>query len=422
MKPGDAITLTIEKPVAGGRMLARHEGAIVLVAGALPEEVVHARIERVQRGTAWAVVTDVLTASPDRVGEPNPCGGSVFAHARHEAQLRLKQQILADAFARIARMPLEAPVPMTASPPTGYRMRARLHAGPGRLGFYNEGTHDLCDAASTGQLLPATLDVLATLADALSSAPGVVTDVELAEDREGTGRALHLTLAREADTSRLATLSRIDGLDGVSASHAGSARTRELWGRARVSDRFEWNGITWTLERDARSFFQANRYLVDALTRAVVEAVGAAPVLDLYAGVGLFSVAAAAVGKGPVVAVEGDAVSAADLRENAARTDGDVDVRAEPVEACLADHHALRGTGTVIVDPPRTGMSREALGATMALAAPRLIYVSCDVATLARDARVLVDAGYRIASAQGFDMFPNTAHMETVLVFERRKA
>ena len=135
MTETDLITLTVEKPVAGGRMLARHEGAVVLVGGALPGEVVEARVERVQRGTAWAQTTRVLTASAGRVGEPNLCGGCVLAHASYPLQLQLKQQIVVDAFRRVARMPLEGEVSVVASPAEGYRMRARLHVR-GRLTDY----------------------------------------------------------------------------------------------------------------------------------------------------------------------------------------------------------------------------------------------------------------------------------------------
>jgi 23S rRNA (uracil1939-C5)-methyltransferase len=140
-------------------------------------------------------------------------------------------------------------------------------------------------------------------------------------------------------------------------------------------------------------------------------------IVDLYAGVGLFSLTAAAAGKGSVIAVEGDPNSAADLTRNAGRHGGPVEARTMPVEEFVRRGHAR--PSTIIVDPPRRGMSREALDGAVALRAPTLIYVSCDVATLARDAKLLVDAGYRIDHARAFDMFPNTAHIETVLSFRR---
>jgi 23S rRNA (uracil1939-C5)-methyltransferase len=185
----------------------------------------------------------------------------------------------------------------------------------------------------------------------------------------------------------------------------------DLWGSPLVAD--EIAGVT--LSRHARSFFQGNRFLTGTLVDHVLASIESGPVLDLYAGVGLFSVTAAAAGRGPVTAVEGDRFSASDLKRNA---EGQaVNVRADSVERYLS-----RPPGpfaTVVVDPPRTGMSKETMAGVLALKSPRVVYVSCDIATLARDARVLLDAGYRIMSARAFDLFPNTAHVETVMAFGR---
>jgi tRNA/tmRNA/rRNA uracil-C5-methylase (TrmA/RlmC/RlmD family) len=140
-------------------------------------------------------------------------------------------------------------------------------------------------------------------------------------------------------------------------------------------------------------------------------------VLDLYAGVGLFSVALAAVGRDEITAVEGDRNSVADLKENAASFASAIRVIPGRVE----DHVATQGqvTGTIIVDPPRTGISREAMDAIATRGAMRIVYVSCDPPTMARDARRLLDAGYDVDSLKGFDLFPNTPHVESVAVFTK---
>ena len=227
-----------------------------------------------------------------------------------------------DAFRRVARIPLESDVPVVGSPTEGYRMRARLHVSRGRIGFYREGTHELCDAASTHQLLPATVEVLEAVGAVLEHAPDVVQGIEIAENRDASERALHLELVREADPTGLAPLTSLAGVTGISISHAGSLRVRTLAGNPRVTDHFSRGGVTWSLSRAARAFFQGNRFLVDALVEHVVGALHAGAMTDLYAGVGLFSVAAAARGHIPVVAVEGDDVSAQDLRENTASWKG----------------------------------------------------------------------------------------------------
>ena len=414
MNRGDRLRLTVERPAAGGRMIARHDGAIVFVSGAIPGEIVEAEIEKIQRGTAWAITKTVLQPSPDRVdGAPDgACGGSVLAHIAYERQLALKAAIVEDTLRRLGRITIEAPVEVMGSPIDGYRMRARLHMRNGKIGFFREGTHSLCDARATRQLRDDAMEAMAELERALAVLERpTVAEIELAENVDASERAVHFELAADADPSRLATLTRVRGLSGATCAPAGHPRTMDLWGSPFVTDRVRGA----TLARHARSFFQGNRFLLDPLVDHVLGAIGAAPILDLYAGVGLFSVAAAAAGKGRVTAVEGDAFSAADLQRNA--TGHGITVAVGAVEAFLS--RTPGKAATVIVDPPRTGMSKEATAGVVALRAPRLVYVSCDIATLARDARILLDAGCRIDRVTAFDLFPNTAHVETIIVFSR---
>jgi 23S rRNA (uracil1939-C5)-methyltransferase len=172
------------------------------------------------------------------------------------------------------------------------------------------------------------------------------------------------------------------------------------------------------LRRHVLAFFQGNRYLLGQLAVHVVGQVpSGSSVVDLYAGVGLFAVAAAALRGARVTAVEGDRIAAADLAANAAATNGAVAPVHQSVEEFARDER--RDTGALILDPPRTGISREALDGICRMRAPRVVYVSCDVATLARDARVLVASGYTIDKIDAFDLFPNTPHVETVAVFQR---
>ena len=401
-------------------MIARHEGAIVFVAGAIPGEVVEAEVEKVQRGTGWAITRSVIERSPDRVPDAadgtspsdGGCGGNVLAHIAYERQRSIKAAIIEDAFRRLGRITLDAPVEVVASPIDGYRMRARLHVRNGRIGFFREGTHSLCDAAPTRQLRPDTLAVLYELEQALKTLDrDTVAEIEWSENVAASERAVHLELLPNADPSQLAGVTRLAGLTGVTCAPPDATKTMDLWGTATVSDVV--SGAK--LSRHARSFFQGNRFLLQPLVDHVLAHVTEGPVLDLYAGVGLFSLAAAQAGHGPVVAVEGDQFSAADLRRNASARE-DVSVRGEPVERYLP---AAAPANTIIVDPPRTGLSKEALAGVVGLRAARLIYVSCDIATLARDARLLLDAGYRLAGVRAFDLFPNTAHVETVIAFAR---
>ena len=393
-------------------MIARHDGAIVFVSGAIPGEVVEAEIEKVQRGTAWAATRTVLEPSPDRVeGAPDgACGGSVFAHIAYERQRQLKSAIIEDGFRRIGKITLDSPVEVAASPVDGYRMRARLHVRAGRIGFFREGTHSLCDAGPTRQLRADTVDVIRRLEESLAKAAGQpVGEIELAENVDASERAVHFELLPDADASRLAAAAAVEGIAGASCAHPENPRTMELFGSPFITDTLRGCAI----RRHVRSFFQGNRYLLTDFVDHVLSHVSTGPAVDLYAGVGLFSVTAPTVGAGPITAVEGDPFAARDLKRNA----GTIAVVELPVEQFV--HRSAEPVATVIVDPPRTGMSKEALARAIAIGAPRWVYVSCDVATLARDSRLLLEAGYRITSARGFDLFPNTAHVETVIAFAR---
>lgn len=413
MVRGERYRLAIERPAPGGRMIARHEGAIVFVSGAIPGEVVDAEVEKIQRGTVWAATRDVLEPSPDRLpAADGACGGSVFAHIAYERQRQLKSEIIGDAFRRLARLPLESATEVAGSRIDGYRMRARLHVRNGRIGFFREGTHSLCDAASTRQLRDDTNAVIQDLERHLTGGPGdAISDIELSENIAATERVLHLELRPDGDASRLASAVQVSGVTGATCAHAENPRTMDLFGSPYVSDVIAGA----TLQRHARSFFQGNRFLTPALVEHVLSLINGGPVLDLYAGVGLFSVAADQAGHGLVTAVEGDRSSSADLKRNA--NGRNVIIKADSVEQFI--DRARERYLTVIVDPPRTGMSKDALSGVLRLKTPRLVYVSCDVATLARDARVIVDAGYRIDSLRAFDLFPNTAHVETVISFSR---
>lgn len=426
MDAGTLLTLDIEKPAAGGRMLARHDGRVILVAGAVPGERVAARIERVAKGVVFAETVDVLSASPDRrVPEGDPrCGGDVLSHIGYAAQLRIKTEIVRDAFSRIGRLPLTSVPPIVPSPPHGYRLRARFHVDGSRIGFYREGTHQICDAAATRQLSEGAVEWIAAASQQLRdrNLDGLAA-IELTENVAGTERACHLELRRGVDAGAFAPLA--DGLVGLSANTGDSREVQALHGVAAVTDELKTSGaaghsLSVVLRRDVRSFFQGNRFLIEPLVQHVLTSVAGGPVVDLYAGVGLFGLFLAARGS-VVTLVEGDPVSGADLQRNAVDTGQQVSVERRSVESFVGSRRfpRLAGDATVIVDPPRTGLSPEALTGITAAAPGHLVYVSCDPATMARDSRALTSVGYEMSSMTLFDMFPNTAHIESVAVFPR---
>lgn len=442
LSPGSELILVPEKPVAGGSMLARYEGRVVLVRGAIPGEHVRARVERVSRDVAHAVAVDIVEPHADRrlpAVDPE-CGGNAFAHIAYKRQLVLKAEIVADALARLARITLPQPLSVAASPERGYRMRARFHVRGARAGFYREGTHELCDAAKSGQLQPAAVAAVQAVARGLddsSTDRAVVLGIELAENIASDVRAIHVELRDGRSAARLERLDAVDGLTGLSWSVASDPRTQivagspyvfdsldirpeppsHLFGESGRSSEGEVGSVR--LRRHVRAFFQGNRYLLSELVARVLSFVPAGRVVDLYAGVGLFAVALASSRRDEVVAVEGDLISANDLSANAASCGRPFVPLHVSVEEFLKRSRDLP-SHTMIVDPPRTGLSRDAAAGIQRHRPWRLIYVSCDVATLARDVKIFMQAGYRLVHVEAFDLFPNTAHVETIAVLERR--
>ena len=423
LESGQQVELAIEKPAAGGRMIARHGGQVVLVQGGIPGERVLARIERVERQLAFAATTEVLEPSPDRV-EPladAACGGCLYSHVSYARQRSLKGEVIQDAFVRLGRLPIEAPA-VAPSPDRAYRMRARLHVRNARIGFYREGTHDLCDAAATGQLSEAAVTAATRAVQSLVNDGLTLMAIELTENLPANERVVHVVPAGEQDVTieQLEAALNAGALTGCSGRAAGGPL--RVSGMPMVSDSLSaltgGRAATGSLQRHAESFFQANRFLLPDLVQSVLDAVPAdRTVLDLYAGVGLFAVALAATGREGITAVEGDRSSGNDLTANAVRQGGAIAVWNQSVEEFL--RRRRRTPGTIIVDPPRTGLSRDAALAIARAGADRLLYVSCDPPTMARDARRLVDAGYQLTSLRAFDLFPNTPHVESLGIFNK---
>jgi 23S rRNA (uracil1939-C5)-methyltransferase len=424
LTPGTRVDLVVEKPAAGGRMIARHDGQVIFVLGAIPGERVSAIVERVEKRLAFASVAEVLEASPDRRAtsfDPR-CGGCLYAHIGYARQVAIKSAVLADAFARLGKIPLESAVPVAASPEQGYRMRARFHVRAGRAGFYREGTHEMCDAAVTGQLLPESFGAVDRAVAALHAGGVDARSVELTENLAADQRALYVEMSDGGADVEAAFVAALDAAGLVGCTGRTPDGSFVYAGVPEVTDPL--GGLTagrateGTLGRSPESFFQGNRFLLPSLVTTVLDAVPpSGDVLDLYAGVGLFTAALAATGRTRLTAVEGDRASGSDLRRNARQWPA---VRAVVggVEEYLADRRRPRAE-TIVVDPPRAGISKEAVGAIARHGARRIVYVSCDPATMARDARRLLDSGYRLGPLTAFDLFPNTPHVETVGVFER---
>ncbi len=416
--PEQLIELDLTDAVYGGKVLGRHRGRPIFVPYAIPGERITARITEDKRGYANAEGVTLLTPSPDRVQPecphfgPGRCGGCHLQHMRYEAQLRYKRDVVIDQLTRLGDVKrAERFVRDTiASPePWGYRTRATFHVGQdGRLGFV---------ATDPSRVEPVDwCYILDPRAMALLEATDLDTtgikQVEVRIGSDGQGMLVletddDLAPELEADTpvSVNLLLSDNEPVNLIGAAHTiYTVRGRSF----RVT---------------AGGFFQVNLGAAEILLDLVLERLalqGDEAVLDLYAGVGLFS-AFLAERAALVTVVESYPPAVTDADENLAEFDN-VDLFEGGVADVLADllDEGAGPYAAAVVDPPRAGLEPEVIDALAGLGVPCLVYVSCDPATLARDIKRLVKHGYALQGVQPVDMFPQTYHIECVAHLARQ--
>ena len=444
--------LTIDKLVYGGDALARlpadelGKGKAVFLPFALPGERVNAHLVEQRPGFARAGLDSVIEASPHRVEPRCPyffrCGGCHYQHAAYEEQLRRKSGILRETLRRTAKLDWTGEIRVHSAEPWGYRNRTRmrLRAAPEfTLGYYRLGTHELLAAEQcpiSSPLINRALQAVWEIGRGDQLAPEL-TEVEFfanaADDRlliaffsiaaqrppEGTAEALTAAIQaklpeaagvllfeqRRADRSQAQGRSPLDDLDGaVEGRPYASAGEKALT--------YEAAGTKYRV--GGGSFFQTNRFLADKLVELVAFGRSGGKALDLYAGVGLFAAALARTFD-KVTAVESAPASSSDLQRN---VPGNVSAVQDRTELFLKSSPGMKAD-LVVVDPPRAGLGETTARTLAALRAPRITYVSCNPATLARDLTVLVGAGWRVDEVNLIDLFPQTYHIESVVQLVR---
>jgi 23S rRNA (uracil1939-C5)-methyltransferase len=429
----------IEKLVYGGEGLAHYSGSTVFVPFVLPDERVTIEPIEQKKKFVRARLEQVLQASPERV-EPRcqhfgDCGGCDYQHFSYENQLRYKTGILRETLRRLGGIEWPGEIKVHASQPWGYRNRAQWKVRPLSddgadanggaklaIGYFRANSTALCAVKDCQILAPSLLRALLALRDALAAGtlPKNLREIE-AFTSEGTdaGDARLLVTATFAGfPTRGAELAEtfrriVPGIESLLFHDPGRDRM-ELFGPGFIET--EAHGIKFRVGHF--SFFQVNNCLVDEIVQEVVDRdPGGRLAVDLYAGVGLFSVPLAKRYE-RVIAVESNPAATRDL-ENNVRGRGTIEVRTAEVEKFL-DRFKERPQ-FVVLDPPRAGMEPGAAQRLARLGAARITYVSCDPPTLARDLKAICAAGYELADIHMFDLFPHTFHMETVVRLRRRE-
>jgi 23S rRNA (uracil1939-C5)-methyltransferase len=418
-----------------GRGIARVDGKTVFIDGALPGERVTYKLGRRRRNYDNAELVEVLRASPQRVQPRCPafgtCGGCSLQHLDTRAQIAAKQQTMLDNLLHIGKCTPLSVRPALTGPVWGYRRKARLGVrnvpkkGGVLVGFREKAKSYIADMRSCDVLAPRIAALLPTLRDLIGglSCRDRVPQIEVAcGDEECALVFRHLVPLGTADLDALRAFGEAHDIQ-IHLQPGGLDSIHALWPQPAPQLSYALPAHKVEIRFDPADFVQVNADINRAMVDAGVELLDPRPserVLDLFCGLGNFTLPIARRA-GNVVGLEADPLLIERARANAAHNGiGSaefipVNLYEEPLEGSWLN----RGYDKILIDPPRTG-AVEICKRIGDLGAGRIVYVSCNPATLARDAEILVHAhGYRLMTAGVMDMFPHTAHVESIALFER---
>jgi 23S rRNA (uracil1939-C5)-methyltransferase len=432
------LELTIEKLVYGGDGLARlpadehGRGKAVFLPFVLEEERVEAVVSEEKSGFARARAVDISQTSQFRTQPGCPyfsvCGGCHYQHSTYDHQLDVKASILRENLRRISKLELSSELKVHPSPPWNYRNRTRLRVRTQpefALGYFKHGSHQFLAVQQCPISSPLINKAIKNLWDAGNAAdfkPGL-REIEFFADAKDESLLVEVYCTRDvkmdaAEKLGLPLQAAVPQSLGVAVFHEPTGKDESMFDsaplvRIRTCEMsYQTAGATYRVS--AGSFFQTNRHLTDELVGIVTQGRSGRTALDLYAGVGLFSVVLSREFE-RVIAVESSLHSHTDLTYNVP-----ANVRAvrATVDQYLRNASDLRAD-LVVVDPPRGGLGERVTKSLIGLKVPNVVYVSCDPATLARDLVALLAAGYHVEQAHLVDLFPQTFHVESVFSLAR---
>lgn len=432
------VELYVDRLVQGGDGIAELNGLKVFVRNAAPGELVRAHIRERKRDYWVAEAVDILQPSPVRIAPACPlfgkCGGCQFQHISYEGQLAIKQQLVIEAMRRVGHLSVPVGEVVAAPAPFRYRNKTQYPVGPGpRIGFYRRATHELVDVPVC-LLHPAEFDELRqTISEAAVSSGENGYD-----EQTDSGNLRHIIIRKSSSAGHLLLtivtrhsrlnksfvdrLTQTKRLDGI-VQNINPHRTNRILGTTEkllAGSATSWQTVAGgTFRVSSSSFFQINHQQATALTSEVLrlaEPNGSETVLDLFCGVGLLALLVAPH-VAHVTGVELDSGAIADARFNAqALGITNVEFIAADVAEAVT---SLPRADLVLLDPPRKGCQPQTISSIAELRPHRIIYVSCNPVTLARDLAMFAQLGYAAKVLVPIDMFPQTYHIETVACLER---
>jgi len=382
---GEELDVTIEKIVPRGFGLAFAENLTVFVPLAAAGDQVRVRISHIKHKTAFADIVSVIVPGATRVSPLceyfGVCGGCDFQQIAYPGQLQAKSDIIRDCLHRIGKIDIES-IDVIASPQEfGYRSRAKWHLDriEQAVGYFRRDSHDVVNVDKCPILTSETQLLLEEITEQIDWA--MLWD----------------------DTAEMDAVCG-DGGQSSTFSNEMAEPTSEITATV-AGEEYSFS---------ARSFFQANRFLADKLIEFAVGGASGSTALDLYCGVGLFALPLARKFRN-VIGVEDNSVAVGFAKRNAARAGRkNIEIRRAGVRDFLNSSN-LASTDFILIDPPRSGAEKGTIEKIADLRPKEISYVSCEPSILARDLRILLDAGYRIDKIVGLDLFPQTHHVESVV-------
>jgi 23S rRNA (uracil1939-C5)-methyltransferase len=442
-RTGDELELTIDRLAHGGAGVARSDGYVVFVRGAVPGDRVRARVTKSKRSFGEADTVELLEPSPERIEPRAPHPGAPWQVLPYERQIAEKEEQVRDALTRIGGFE-EPPVEQMVAAVEPFRYRNKLEYSFGAaeddgelvLGFHRPGRWDLIDEVREDILASERVDELRELVRAWCRDEGL--DAWDRRDDLGLLRNLVVREGRRTAQLQARVVTSPNTVFDVDALAAASPVESFLWTRAagvaettregetqivKGSEAIEEElaGLRFRISPDA--FFQTNTEMAERLYGTAAELAGLTgreKVLDLFCGIGTIGLVLA-LDAGEVWGVELVEEAVADAIENA-RLNGIDNASFFAGDVRTAMRPLLERSGqpdVVVVDPPRAGLSQKIVRRVLEAEAQRIVYVSCNPTTLAPNARQLVDAGYELRTVRPVDMFPQTPHIECVALFER---
>jgi 23S rRNA (uracil1939-C5)-methyltransferase len=414
---------TAQKLVYGGDALGHYHGRTVLVPRALPGERVEVEEVRTAKGVTHARPLRVIAAAPERVAPPCPyfgrCGGCQYQHLNYQSQSAWKREILRETLRRIGKISWESDIRLHTGDPWNYRNQAQIKVsrsgGRAELGFYEAESHHLIPVDQCAILSPRLNLALGALrGEAWSESLTECREIEMLVDDQD--EKMMVTIRGNFTAPRAEALARqcLEGLPGVRCVAIERSSGFSVYGEPGLDYRVG----EFHYRISPGSFFQASRYLLSEMVAEVTGGQSGSLAIDLYAGVGLFTLPLAQ-GFQQVVGVEGNQPAAGDLESNARHHElKNLRVVSESAYDFLR-RFAQAEPDLAVLDPPRAGVGAPTLELLGRLGPARLHYVSCHPPTLARDLANLTHLGYRLISVEMFDFFPQTAHIECLTQLTR---